>query len=348
MMTCTKRPWGTTANGEAVDCYTLDNGTITVEILTYGGVIHSLCVPDKNGDKTDVVLGFDDLATYEAQDKYIGALIGRHGNRIEDSTFTLDGKTYHLYNNDGRNNLHGGKIGFDRHVWDAEPTEDGLKLSLFSPDGEEGFPGNLTVCVTYSLTENNGLSIHYQASTDAPTVCNLTNHSYFNLAGQSSCNILSQQIQLNADRYTPGNDECLPNGTIAPVDGTPMDLRQPTVIGAHIEDDFEQLKFAGGYDHNWVINGTPGMMRCAAQAYCAETGIHMTVQTTSHGIQFYTGNFLAGCPAGKGGAPYDFRSGFCLETQYYPNALCHPNFPQPIITPEHGFDDTTVYEFSVD
>lgn len=222
-----------------------------------------------------------------------------------------------------------------------------LLLSLTSPDGEEGFPGTLQIQVRYSLTDANGLRIEYTAVTDQKTVCNLTNHSYFNLAGHASGSIVGQRIQLHASNYTPANGECLPNGTIAPVDHTPMDLREATVIGDHIDDPFEQLQFAGGYDHNWIVDGEHGTLRPAAEAQCDETGIHMTVLTTSPGLQFYSGNALDGCPNGKGGASYARRSAFCLETQYYPNALCHPNFPQPIITPEQPFHEITVYEFSV-
>lgn len=348
MFTCSKKAWGVTASGQAVDCYTLSNGTISAEILSYGGTIRSLHVPNANGGTTDVVLGFDDISTYEAQDKFIGALIGRHANRIEAAEFLLDGKTYPLYANDGRNHLHGGKIGYDRRVWDAAVTDSALVLSLTSPDGEEGFPGTIQVQVRYSLTDTNGLQIEYTARTDQKTICNLTNHSYFNLAGHASGSILAQRIKLYASKYTPANDECLPNGTIASVENTPMDLREGTVIGDHIDEDFEQLQFAGGYDHNWVIDGDHGILRPAAEASCAETGIHMKVLTTSPGLQFYSGNSLDGCPNGKDGAPYARRCAFCLETQYYPNALCHPNFPQPVITPEQPFHETTIYEFSTD
>lgn len=348
MFTYSKKFWGTTASGQAVDCYTLENGRISAEILTYGGAVRSLRVPNAQGVPTDVVLGFDDLATYEAQDKFIGALIGRHANRIEAAQFTLDGITYPLYANDGRNQLHGGRIGYDRRVWDAEIEDGALVLSLLSPDGEEGFPGTVRVQVRYSLTETDGLRIDYTAETDQKTVCNLTNHSYFNLAGHDSGSIADQQIALCASFYTPANGECLPDGTIAPVDGTPMDLREMAPIGAQIDDPFEQLQFAGGYDHNWIVDGKPGTLRPAAQAFCPQSGIRMTVLTTCPGLQFYSGNSLDGCPDGKGGAHYARRCAFCLETQYFPNSLCHPAFPQPIIQPDRPFCETTIYEFSAD
>lgn len=348
MFNCSKRPWGITASGQNVDCYTLENGVISAEILTYGGAIRSLRVPNAQGGTTDVVLGFDDIASYETQKKFIGALIGRHANRIEAAEFTLDGKTYPLYVNNGRNHLHGGKIGYDRRVWEAEVTDSALILSLTSPDGEEGYPGTLRVQVRYSLTDTNGLKLEYSAVTDQKTVCNLTNHSYFNLAGHASGTIENQQLKLFASQYTPANEEWLPDGSIAPVAGTPMDLRESVRIGEHIDDDFIQIQYAHGYDHNWIIDGTPGTLRPAASAYCAETGIHMNVLTTTPGMQFYSGNSLNGCPNGKDGADYFRRCGFCLETQYYPNSLCHPNFPQPIISPEKPFHETTIYEFSTD
>jgi len=339
--------FGTTADKQMVDCYTLSNEAgMKVSIITYGGTITSCIVPDRNGNSVDVVLGYDNLKDYEQQGTYLGALIGRHANRIAKGHFTLNGKEYQLYCNDGPNHLHGGKVGFDKKIWGAEIKEDTLVLKYCSKDGEEGYPGNLMVTVVYSLKENNTLSIDYKANTDQDTVCNLTNHTYFNLSGHDSGTILEQKMQLFADCYTEADDECLPNGKILPVKGTPMDLQSPTVIGLHIDSSFPQLLFGDGYDHNWVIKDYDKTLRKAATASSDKTGIVMMASTTLPGIQFYAGNHLDGTADGKNGAHYYRRCGFCLESQYFPNALANPDFEQPILKAENVYQSTTTYQFS--
>ncbi len=338
--------FGVTASGEAVQQVTLRSGAFSCGILTYGGALRFLTVPDRQGRPVDVVLGFDTMEDYQKQNKYMGALVGRHANRIGGSAFTLDGKTYPLLANDGPNHLHGGGAGFDKQLWKLEAASDTHAiLSLVSPDMQEGYPGKLSVQVTYTL-ENAAFTIRYVARTDRKTVCNLTNHSYFNLAGHTSGPVLDQEIQLFAENYTPADSESLPTGILAPVAGTPMDLRKLTPIGAHIHDGFDQLRWAGGYDHNWAVDGETGVLRPAARAVCRETGISMDVETTLPGIQFYSGNYLDGCPAGKGGAPYAKRWAFCLETQFFPNATNCPAFAQPVLAPGETFDHATVYHFT--
>ena len=339
--------FGTMPDGTPVEQYTLRAGKLSCDILTYGGALRALCVPDKNGHLTDVLLGFDTLEDYRKQDKYIGALLGRCGNRIGNAKFTLNGKEYHLAVNNGKNHLHGGIIGFSQQVWQVKSAkENQLVLSLISPDGQENYPGTLTAQVTYTLSPQ-GLTLDYEAHTTADTLCNLSNHAYFNLAGHQSGPVLNQQIQLFADRYTPTDEGSIPTGELADVTGTPMDLRELTPIGAHINDDFAQLKLARGYDHNWAINGEIGTLRPAAKAWCPETGIELSAYTTQPGVQFYAGNYLDGCPAGKGGAPYDMRWGFCLETQGYPDSANKPQFPSIVLKKGETYRQTTVYNFSV-
>lgn len=339
-------PFGKTDRGEEVSRITLSCGALTCGMITYGGALTTLTVPDRAGNSVDVVLGFDTLEGYVKQEKYIGALIGRHANRIARGVFPLDGETYHLARNDGRNHLHGGLRGFDKRVWRIEDvTTREAVLALDSPAGEEGYPGDLRVRVTYTLGEA-GLKLHYEARSDADTLCNLTNHTYFNLGGHKSGTILNQTIQLFADSYTPADRESLPVGVVAEVAGSPMDLRRPTPIGERIDAAFDQLQWAGGYDHNWVVRGTPGFLRPAARACCEKTGVVLEVDTTLPGIQFYTGNYLSGVPDGKGGARYDCRCGFCLETQFFPNALACPAFPAPILRTGDTYDHTTVFRFS--
>ena len=338
-------PFGVTARGEAVDEIILRDGAYACGILTYGGAVRFLTVPDRNGDPVDVVLGFDTLEDYQKQDKFLGALVGRHANRIGGSAFTLDGVTYPVLANDGANHLHGGGVGFDKQVWKVESLSgQQVMLSLVSPDMQEGYPGELCTLVTYTL-QDGALSIQYSARTDKKTICNLTNHSYFNLAGHASGPVLDQEIQLFAQQYTPASRDSLPIGVLAPVAGTPMDLRRPTLIGAHIDDNFDQLDWAGGYDHNWAVDGEMGFLRPAARAVCRKTGISMDVETTLPGIQFYSANYLDGCPAGKSGAPYAKRWAFCLETQFFPNATNCPDFVQPVLVPGETFEHTTVYRF---
>lgn len=340
-------PFGVMPDGTAVELYTLTAGALSCDVITFGGSLQSLRVPDRTGRPVDVLLGFDTLEPYRTHGKSLGALVGRYANRIGGARFTLNGKTYPLAaNNNGVNHLHGGLVGYNQRVWTVEKaTDSSLTLSLFSPDGEEGYPGNLTVRVTYTLTEE-GLTIAYRAECDRDTVCNLTNHAYFNLSGHGSGPVLDQTIQLLADRYTPTDPLSIPTGEIAPVEGTPMDLREPTPIGARIGEDFPQLRQAGGYDHNWIPGGEPGSLRPIARAASAVTGISMEVLSTLPGVQFYTGNYLDGCPAGKGGAAYGDRWGFCLETQFYPDSPNHANFPSCVLRAGEVFDHTAAFRFT--
>ena len=337
-------PFGVMPDGTPVDLITLTQGNLSCELITYGGAVRSLIVPDCDGHPTDVVLGLDTLEDYRSQDKYLGAIVGRYANRIADASFCLNGKEYPLAANNGPNHLHGGLEGFNSQVWTAESKEaNRVVLSRISPDGEEGYPGTLSVQVTYTLTDDS-LEIDYQARCDQDTICNLTNHSYFNLAGHNSGLINEQYVQINAASYTPTFPGSIPTGQIMPVDGTPMDLRQACRIGDHVDDDFPQLIMAGGYDHNWVIDGPFGTLRPAAAAWCEETGITMEVLTTMPGVQFYTANFLEGCPNGKDGAPYGNRSAFCLETQYFPNSTSIPFFPTPFLKAGETYHSVTVYQ----
>jgi len=347
----TKQPFGT-ADGKSVEIYTLKNiHGVEARIMTYGGTLVSLNVPDKNGNFGDVVLGFDSLADYQTAKGYLGALIGRYGNRIAKGTFRLDGKEYKLAVNNGVNHLHGGVKGFDKVVWTASPSvhKDGLHLLLtyLSRDGEEGYPGNLNVTVEYVLTEKNELKILYAATTDKPTIVNLTNHSYFNLAGAGSNTILDHQLTLNADHFTPTDDGSIPTGELRSVKGTPFDFTKSTAIGARIDQDDEQLKFGSGYDHNFVINKNGQALGLAATVYEVTSGRVMEVFTTQPGVQFYTGNFLDGSLKGKGGQNYPRRSGFCLETQHFPDSPNKPAFPSVILRPGETYTQTTIYKFSV-
>ena len=348
MQTENRRPFGAMPDGTAVEELTLRNGACSCSILTYGGALRSLVVPGKDGP-VDVVLGFDTLEDYRTQDKYLGALVGRYANRIGGARFPLEGKEYPLAPNDGGvNHLHGGNVGFDKRVWTVEgQTANAVTLSLTSPDGEEGYPGTLKVSVTYTLKDA-ALEIAYRAETDKTTICNLTNHAYFNLSGHGSGPVTDQLIQVLADRYTPTVPGSIPTGELAPVGGTPMDLRAFTPIGARIDEPFEQLQLAGGYDHNWAIPGWDGTLRTAARARSPKTGITMEVETDLPGVQFYAGNYLDGCPAGKGGAPYAKRWGFCLETQYFPDSPNHDNFPSCVLRPGEVYRTVTAYRFGVE
>lgn len=338
--------FGRMPDGAQVDLLTLRDGALTCEIITYGGAVRSLSVPDRAGNPVDVVLGFDALEGYLAQDKYIGALVGRYANRIGGAGFTLNGTEYPLAANDGPNSLHGGLRGFDKQVWTVEAlTGSSATLSLASPDMQEGYPGSLEARVTYTLADG-ALRLDYRARSDRDTVCNLTNHSYFNLSGHQSGSVESQDIRLYASRYTPTLPGSIPTGEIAPVDGTVMDLRHTQPIGARIDEDFDQLAMAGGYDHNWVIDGWDGSLRPAAWAWSPDTCIVMEALTTLPGVQFYAGNSLDGCPPGKGGARYGRRCGFCLETQYFPDSPNQPGFPSCTLRAGETYQSTTVYRFS--
>lgn len=340
-------PFGTMPDGTEVELISLEKGGCSCRILTYGGAIQSLIVPDREGRAVDVALGFDSLEDYRRQDKYIGALIGRYGNRIGGASFPLNGKVYQVAANDGVNHLHGGMVGFDKQVWTVEAvTADSLTLSLESPDGQEGYPGNLRVQVTYTLT-GEGLAIDYWAKCDQDTLCNLTNHAYFNLSGHQSGPVTGQFVQLFSSSYTPTVPGSIPTGELAGVEGTPMDLREGLPIGQRVDEDFPQLAMAGGYDHNWLVDGADGSLRLAARAWSPENGIAMETWTTQPGVQFYSGNYLDGCPAGKGGAPYAKRWGFCLETQHYPDSPHHDNFPSTVLPAGAEYRQRTEYRFTL-
>ncbi len=343
-------PFGTAPDGRAVRHYTLRNAQgMTAGIITYGAIVVSLTAPDKNGRYDDVVLGYDNLADYIKVSPYFGAIVGRYGNRIGKGKFTLDGRTYTLATNDGENHLHGGIRGFDKVVWDDEPVDRadavGVKLSYLSRDGEEGYPGNLKISVIYLLTNKNELRIEYEATTDKATPVNVTHHGYFNLTGGQR-DILGHELMLNAEKFTPVDAGLIPTGELRPVQGTPMDFRKRTAIGARIDDSYEQLQFGGGYDHNWVLNKKGDAMTLAAEVYEPTTGRLMTVRTTEPGIQFYAGNFLDGTITGKDGVVYEHRYGFCLETQHYPDSPNKPDFPSTILRPGRVYRTTTVYAFS--
>ncbi len=346
-----KQAYGKMPDGAEVELYTLANvNGMQAGIITYGGTVVSLTAPDRNGKYTDVVLGMDDLAGYMKATAFFGALIGRYGNRIAHAQFTLDGNTYKLPANDNGNTLHGGPAGFDKHVWSAVPgsnSPDGqtLELTYVSKDGEEGFPGTLTAKVVYTLTSKNELKIDYTATTDKPTVVNLTNHSYFNLAGAGEGDILSHEVTINADRYTPVDANLIPTGELRPVAGTPFDFTKSTAIGARIESNDEQLKFGKGYDHNWVLNKGADALGKAAEVYEAKSGRVMEVWTTEPALQFYTANFLDGTLHGKG-KTFIRRGAFCMETQHYPDSPNHPSFPSTELKPGATYHTTTLYRFS--
>lgn len=341
-MICEKKPFGVTKNGEQVTAYTLKNGAMSAVILDYGCTIQALYAPDKDGNPVDVVLGYDTIAEYEANDGYLGAAIGRVGNRIAKGKFTLNGKEYSLAVNNGPNHLHGGLVGFDSVIWDAKVTEDALAFTRVSPDGEEGYPGNLTVTITYRLTED-ALELCYDAATDADTILNLTNHSYFNLAGEGD--VLDHVLQVNADAFCEGDPDCLPTGKLLPVAGTPFDFTAPKTIGRDIGMDDIQLKNAGGYDHN-VCLSDPADVKTAAILYSEKTGIEMTTTTTLPGMQLYSANFLTE-RTGKGGRKIGFRHALCLETQRYPDAIHNPDFPSVVLTPDKAYHEVTTYSFKV-
>lgn len=344
-MSTAVRPFGITPSGECVDLITLTNGILSCSILTYGAILNSLLVPGKNGAPVDVVLGFDTLEEYLADTEYIGATVGRYANRIAAGRFSLDGNQYTLATNDGPNHSHGGMRGFSHRTWTVcDLSSVHVTLSLSSPDGEEGFPGNLNTSVTYRL-DGTALSIHYQAHSDRATPCSLTNHSYFNLGGHASASAMDHQLTIYASRYTPIDSHCLVLGTIDPVEGTPMDFRTPTVIGVRIDDDFEQLRRGNGYDHNYAVDHWDGSLRPAALVSSPITGISMLVETTQPGIQLYTANFLSN-RRGKDGARYCARNSLCLETQSFPDSPNHPDFPSSILRPGERYSHSTRFCFS--
>ena len=348
-MAISKRPFGE-VNGQEVSAFTFTNkANALVEIINFGGIITKIIVPDTHGQLADVTLGYDTLAEYEAGTRHFGSLVGRHANRIEDAQFTLNDVTYQLAKNNGRNHLHGGTQGFGKKVWDAEILDDEqLQLRYVSADGEENYPGRLEVTVTYSWNDDNTLSIDYKAVSDKDTVVNLTNHAYFNLAGHNHGRIHDHVLQILAERYTAVNDECLPTGEVRSVKGTPMDFTEPKTIGSDIESSHEQIQAGGGYDHNWILDSGGKSLALAAKVVEPSSGRTMEVFTTKPGIQFYAGNMLHPDDRGKGGAAYPPRSGFCLETQYFPNAMKHTHFPSPVLRAGDTYHHVTQYRFGVE
>lgn len=342
-----REPAGT-VDGKPVFYYTLKNKNgVEAKFTNYGATLVSLQVPDRNGKLADIVLGYDDVSGYQQGKSYFGATIGRYGNRIGNATFKLNGKTYNLAKNDGENTLHGGTKGFNKVVWDAKSISKSgapaLQFTYVSKDGEEGYPGTLKATVTYTLTAANELRLDYTVTTDKDTVQNLTHHSYFNLAGGGG--ILGHELVLNADHFTPVDSGLIPTGELRPVEGTPFDFRRPTAIGARIDQADEQLKLGKGYDHNWALTGQKGKLRLAARVTEAGSGRVMEVLTTEPGIQFYSGNFLNG-EAGKGGKKYEFRNGFCLETQHFPDSPNKPKFPSTTLKAGQVYRTTTIYKFT--
>ena len=353
--TISMRPFGE-LDGKQVIAYTLTNSQgMKMEVITYGGIVTRLYAPDRDGKMDDIVLGYDDLASYVEASPYFGAIIGRVGNRIAHGQFKIDGKTYDLAKNNEPGgipcHLHGGLKGFDKVVWNAKPClkggEAALVLTYHSVDGEEGYPGNLDVKVVYTLTNDNEFVCEYEATTDKATPVNLTNHSYFNLAGAGKGDILSHKLMLNADKYTPVNAGLIPTGELADAAGTPFDFREKTEIGARVDADDQQIKYGPGYDHNWVLNKDGDeKMTLAAKVYEPTTGRIMKIYTEEPAIQFYSGNFLDGSNVGKGGIPYEFRTGFCLETQHCPDSPNQRSFPSIILQPGEVYKTKTVHKFS--
>jgi aldose 1-epimerase len=347
----TKAVFGTTPDGEAVDVYTLTNPQgMEVRAITYGGIITSLRVPDRSGNLDDIALGFDNLEGYLKNPPFFGAIIGRYGNRIAKGQFTLDGKTYGLAINNPPNHLHGGVKGFDKVVWSAEPfTKDdavGIVFTHTSQDGDEGYPGTLSLRVTYTLTAGNELEVDYEATSDKATPVNLTQHTYFNLAGEGSGDVLDHVVTIHASRFTPVDSTLIPTGELAPVEGTPLDFRTPTAIGARINDTHQQIRYGNGYDHNFVMDRTGEGLVPAARVVEPTSGRVLEVSTTEPGMQFYTGNFLNGL-TGKSGHVYAQRTGFCLETQHFPDSPNKPEFPSTIVRPGETYRSKTVFAFSV-
>lgn len=346
-MKITSKQFGVMPDGHAVQLFSLTNDQgMTVKITNYGGIITSIMVPDRPGNFADVVLGHDSLEGYLNHSRYFGALIGRHANRIAQGQFVLNGVQYQLPINNGRNHLHGGFRGFDKVVWEAREISDGIELKYLSRDGEEGYPGSVEATVTHRLTDTNEFEIEYAASTDEDTIVNLTNHSYFNLAGGGT--ILDHQLTINADAFTPIDEHLIPTGEFQCVKDTPMDFRSAAAIGAQLRDDDEQLRFAGGYDHNFVLRESAEQFRPAATLFEPKSGRVLAVSTTQPGVQFYSGNFLDGSIIGKRGSVYVKHSGCCLEPQHFPDSPNHPNFPSTVLKPGEEHRQTSVFKFSVE
>src|SRR5208283_5041839 len=343
-----QQPFGT-HDGRPITLYTLTNSHgVEIRAMNYGGIIVSIRVPDRKGQFADIVLGHETLEGYIPNPPYLGAIVGRYANRIANGKFALDGKTYTLPQNNGTNSLHGGLRGFDKVTWDGEPLKGktGVAFTYLSKDGEEGYPGNLKVKVTYTLTDSNELILDYEATTDKATTINISQHSYFNLAGEGNGDILNHEVMINADRFTPVDKNLIPTGELRAVKGTPLDFTTSTRVGARIEDNYEQLVLGKGYDHSFIINRKGGGLELAARAYEAGSGRVLEVFTTQPAVQFYTGNFLDGTVTGKQGHVYKRRYGLCLETQHYPDSPNHPDFPTTILKPGETFRSKTVFKFS--
>lgn len=348
-----KEPFGTTQNGTQVYAYTIHNSHgAFIKVITYGAILSQVYMPDRNNKLTDVVLGYDSLDKYLTKNAQFGTIVGRYGNRIAKGVFTLDSTEYHLPVNNGPNHLHGGPQGFDKKVWDAETVSGegygGVKLHYLSPDGEEGYPGNLDVYVTYTLNDSNEIRIEYAATTDKPTVINLTNHSYFNLNGQGNGDVLEEELTIFADQYIPTDSTAIPLGQPADVEGTPFDFREGHTIGERIHNDNDQLRYGKGYDHSFIIRGTPGTLRPAAKLYDKQSGRMMEVLTTQPAVQLYIGNNLNNSFVGKGGKVYDQYYAVCLETQHYPDSPNHPDYPSTVLRPGDKYSEMTIFRFSHD
>lgn len=351
-MSIKKESFGKTIDGVETELFTLKNSNgMEAKITTYGATIVALTAPDKNGSFDDIVLGYDTLDSYLKGDKFFGALIGRCGNRIENGKFKINGVEYNVATNDGKNHLHGGEKGYDKVVWTVDTIDDKcntLKLTYISKDNDEGYPGNLNITVIYTLTEDNSLSINYKAISDKDTIVNLTNHSYFNLAGHASGDILNQDLMINSDKFIVNDMYSIPTGEIRDVSGTPMDFRTLTPIGNNIDaTDYDQIVFGSGYDHNWILNTNGNIFEKAAQLFDKNSGRVMDVYTTTPGVQFYSANFLDGSDIGKGGVAYNKRTGVCLETQYFPNAINIDKFESPILKAGEEYSHATIYKFSI-
>jgi aldose 1-epimerase len=346
-----RRDWGKTPDGRTVELFTLSReGAPTVAVTSFGAYIVSIMAPDRDGKVAQVNLGHEDLAGYLDDRGYLGAVVGRYANRIARGEFEIGGRKYTLARNNGPNHLHGGPTGFGRRLWTPRvvsgPDGEALQLTYVSAGGEEGYPGTLTATVVYSLAADGGLRLAYTATTDAPTVVNLTNHTYFNLAGEGSGDVLDHVLEIESDTFTPVDETLIPTGELRPVEGTPLDFREPTPIGARIDDPDPQLGAGGGYDHNFVVRGTPGELRLAARVYEPTSGRVLEVLTTQPGVQFYSGNFLDGSIVGPSGKAYGKRSAFCLETQHFPDSPNQPQFPSTLLEPGATYQETTVFRFS--
>ncbi len=344
--TVSSRPFGiAAADGSLVQCFTIANDELRLEVITFGGRLVSLWAPDRDGNLSDVVLGYPGMEAYEADTAFLGCTVGRYANRIANGRFSLDGSTYALNRNDGANTLHGGADGLWHQNWATQVLPDGVELKLRSPAGAQGFPGTVEVTARYRL-EGNTVCLEYEATTDQLTVLNLTNHAYFNLAGEGVDTVLDHELQIEADAFTPIDASALPLGGNQPVEATPFDFRTPRIIGSRIREEHPQLKNGRGYDHNFVLRGEPGSLHPAATAVHPLTGRKLEVATTEPGVQFYTGNYLDGSTVGKGGSPYLWRSAFCLETQHFPDSPNRPEFPSTVLRPGETMRSNTRWTFT--